>query len=222
MLKNAGDYAQVQLVKQRVGGAQKSLTNLLAGSIYDEPGGDSERLTGLRACCHETTTTAYGNLQEADLVSADGSFPWQGHRTATAEGISLDVLRDLRTLCKVRDGARGRAGMLVTTETLYNVVVSILQLQQRFVKDERTAKASFTGVEFEGASFFPDDYCPSGYLFAINENHVGFAVHQQGYYMRTKWEKIPNSANDKTMKIFFDGNMVVNNRKSHAAHSNLT
>ena len=75
---------------------------------------------------------------------------------------------------------------------------------------------------FEGKDIFPDDYCPSGYAFAINSNHYGFAVHRDGYYMRSKWKVIPDSPEDKTMKIYFDGNFICNNRKAHKAHSNLS
>jgi len=221
-LKNSGDYAEVSLVQQRTAGAQKTITKILAGSIYDEPGGSSKRLTGVRACCHTTTTTAYGNIQEADLVAADGTTPWKGRRTTTTEGISLDVLRDLRTASKLRDGPYGKPDLLVSTETLWNVIASILQLQQRFTKSEQTAKVGFTGIEFEGCSYFPDDYCPSGYLFGLNSKHIGFGVHQQGYFMRTPWDRIPDSPMDKTMKILFDGNLIVNNRKAHIAHSNLS
>jgi len=70
-LKNAGEYAEVQLVSQRVSGAQKSLTKLLASSIYDGFSGASERLTGVRACCNETSTQKYGDIAEDDLVAAE-------------------------------------------------------------------------------------------------------------------------------------------------------
>jgi hypothetical protein len=40
--------------------------------------------------------------------------------------------------------------------------------------------------------------------------------------MRTKWKVIPDSPEDKTMKIYWDGNMIVNNRKGQIAHSNLS
>jgi hypothetical protein len=55
-LKNADEYAIVSMVNQRLAGNQKSVTKLLADSIYDVPGGDSKRLTGLLACCNETAT----------------------------------------------------------------------------------------------------------------------------------------------------------------------
>jgi len=215
-LENNGEYAAVELVVQRVSNAQKTITKLLADSIYDEAGGSTKRLTGLRACCNETTTTAYGDIQEADISQ------WEGKRNSTTESMELDVLRTLCSDAKIYDGPMGKPDLIVSTETLFNVVVAILQLQQRFTKDERTAKAGFTGVEFEGKSFFPDDYCPSGWAFAVNSNFYGFAVHTQGYFTRTKWEKIPSSAEDKAMKLLFDGNSVCSNRKAHKAHENLS
>lgn len=212
-LKNSGEYAEVQLVSQRVGGAQKSLTKLLSGSIFDDAAGPSSRLTGLRALCNATTTIAYGGIAEDDLVAADGTKPWNGMRTTTTTALTLGLLRTGRSAAKIRDGAKGKPDLLVTTETNYNTLVDMLQVQQRFTNGNETVKAGFNGVVFEGMEVFPDDYCPTSHMFWINSTHLGFAIHQQGYFMRTKWEKIPDSPEDKTMKIYFDGNMVCNNRK---------
>ena len=211
------------MTEQRLAGAQKSLTKLLAGSLYDDAGGSNKRLTGLRACCNETAATAYGNIAEDDLVAADGTKPWEGKRDTTTEGIGLDVLRALASGAHVRDGQGGNADLLVTTLDLYNAFLSIIQLAQRFTKEGgQTAKVGFTGIEFEGKDLFPDDFCPSGYCGALNTNHIGFAVHQKGYFMRTPWRMIPDSPDDETLKIYVDLNMVVNNRKAHKLHSNLS
>lgn len=221
-LKNSGRYAEVQLVVQRTASAQKSLTKLLAGSIYDGATGTSNRLTGFIALCNETSSLAYGGIAEDDLVAADGTKPWEGKLNSTAEGIGLQVIRTLVSDAKIRDGKNGKPDLLVTTEALYNIVADILQVQQRFTASDKVVKAGFTGLNFEGRDIFPDDYCPSGYMIAVNSNHFGFAVHQDGYFMRTPWKVIPDSPEDKTMKIFFDGNTVCNNRKAHKAHSSLT
>ena len=221
-LENAGRYAEVQLVVQKVGGAQKSLTHTLAGSIYDLPGGSSARLTGLRATCHETATITYGAIQEDDLIAADGTKPWEGKLNSTTASISLSIIRTLATDAKVRDGKGGKPDLVTMPEVLWNVIADILQTQQRFTQGTETAKAGFTGLHFEGKDIFPDDYCPSGYAFAINSNHYGFAVHRDGYYMRSKWGKIPDSPEDRSMKLYWDGNAVCNNRKAHKAHSNLS
>lgn len=221
-LKNAGQYAEVQMVQQRVGGAQKSLTKVLADSIYDDTGGSSARLTGLRACCNETAGTAYGGIEEEDLVAQDGTKPWEGKNITTTESINLGVIRTMCTAAKLRDGANGKPDFVTMTEALWNVIADILQVQQRFTDSKRTVEAGFTGLRFEGKALFPDDYCPSGYSFALNSKHIGFAVHKSGYYMRSKWRVIPDSPEDKTLKIYWDGNMIVNNRKAHQSHSNLS
>jgi hypothetical protein len=221
-LKNAGAYAQVQLVQQRLSGAQKSLTKLLASSIYDDATASSERLTGLLACCSETTTLAYGGLAEDDLVAADGTKPWEGKRDTTTTTLALNELRSARSDAKTRDGKNGKPNLIVTTEDLWNIIADMLQAQQRYVDGKMTVKAGFTGLHFEGADIFPDDYIPAAHLIALNSAHYGFAVHQRGYFVRSKWKVIPDSPEDKTMKIYFDGNAVSNNRKAHKAYTALT
>lgn len=221
-LKNSGPYAQVQLVQQRVGGAQKSLTKLLADSIYDLPSGADARLTGIRACCNETSTLAYGGVAEDDLVAQDGTEPWEGKMTSTDTDLTLNALRTARSAAKLRDGAKGKPDLVVTTETNFNSLNDILQLQQRFTKEGESVKAGFTGIWFEGMDIFPDDYCPADHMFWLNSNHIGFAVHKNGYYLRSKWKLIPDSAEDKTMKIYWDGNLIVNNRKAHIGYSSIS
>jgi hypothetical protein len=221
-LKNAGEYAEVQLVNQRTSGCQKSLTKLLADSIYDLPGGSSDRLTGLRALCNETAGLAYGGIEEEDLAAVDGTKPWEGKMTSTATVISLNLIRTGATAAKTRDGKGGKPDLVVTTETNWNVIADMLQAQQRFTDSTATANAGFIGLKFEGKDIFPDDYCPSSHMFWLNSNHLGFAVHQNGNFMRSKWGKIPDSAEDKTMKIYFDGNMVCNNRKAHKGYSSVS
>lgn len=221
-LKNSGEYAEVQLVSQRVGGAQKSLTKILSQSIYDDAAGGSNRLTGFKALCNATTTIAYGGIAEDDLVAADGTKPWNGQRTTTATAMTLGLLRTARSAAKIRDGAGGKPDLVVLTETLFNTIVDMLQVQQRFTDGKATVEAGFTGVKFEGMEIFPDDYCPASHGFWINSKHAGFAIHQQGYFMRTKWEKIADSPEDKTMKIYWDGNMVCNNRKGFNLYTALS
>lgn len=220
-LKNSGRYAEVQLLAQRLGGAQKSLTKVLAGSVYDLPSGGSARLTGLRACCHETTTIAYGEIKESELIASDGSTPWEGKMDSSTTVVTLAAIRTGATAAKVRDGAGGKPDLVVCTETIFNIVADILQVQQRFTEGKETAKAGFTGLHFEGKDIFPDDYCPTYHMFLLNSNHIGFAIHKDGYYARTQWKVIPDSPEDKTLKILWDGNMIVNNRKAHKGFSAL-
>jgi hypothetical protein len=222
MLKNAGDMAKVSLVTQRVSGAQKSITKTLAESIYDEPSGNSKRLTGLLACCNANADLSYGGIAENDLKAQDGTKPWTGRVIDTAEGIALHVIRTMATTSKVRDGKNGKIDTITMREELFNILVDILTTQQRYTDDKDTANAGFTGIKFEGKTITPDDYAPAGTVFGLNSAHAGFAVHQKGLFVRSKWKVVPNSAEDRTMKIYFDGNLVVNNRKAQIVHKNLS
>lgn len=221
-LENAGPQAVVELAMDEIETAQMSLTKVLAQSIYDLPGSGTDRLTGLRAMCHETASLEYGGIAEDDLAAEDGTKPWEGKVDSTTEGISLSIIRDMATTAKIRDGRFGKPDIGVMPETLFNIIVDTLTVQQRFVNSAETAKAGFTGVEFEGKILTPDDYCPSGWAFLLNTKHVGFAVHTKGFFTRGPWRVVEDSPEDKTMKIYFDGNLVCSNRKGHIAHSNLS
>jgi len=221
-LENSGPEAMISLVKEEAYGAQESITKTLAESLYDLPSGNTERLTGLRALCNENADLDYGNISENDVEAQDGTKPWAGYVNSTSEIITLDIVRNLKTAADYGTGKKEEPDLVVTTKILFNKIQSILQLQQRFTeKDSEPVKAGFVGVRFEGSDIFPDRFCPDGWMFGLNSNHFGFAVHQKGMFVRTPWEIIQGSAQDKTFKILFDGNAVCNNRRAQAAHSNL-
>lgn len=222
-LKNSGEYAEVQLLTQKLEGAQKTARKKIAQQVYSAAADGADVITGLKSLCFGATTAAYGGIIETALAATDGTTPWKAVNTAVTAPISLSVIRTLRSSAKVSDGPGGKPNIGLTTETLFNIVSNILQTQQRFTQDTDTAKAGFTHLVFEGMIIAADDYCDSGYLFCLNSNHVGFAIHQRGYFARTPWaDLIATGLPAKSMKIFWDGNLVCNNRKAHAGQSLLT
>lgn len=220
-LENSGPEAEVQLIVQKVASAQKTIRKILAQTIYDNAGDNSKVLTGLQAMCSDNANVAYGGIATDDLVASDGTKPWVGRLTSTGGAIDLTKIRALRSSAKIGDGENMKPRIGITTEDIFNKIAGILQVQQRFQKDDFTVKAGFTHLVFEEMVLAVDDFCPAGALFALNESHVGFAVHRRGFFVREPWMKIPDVAG-KTMKIFFYGNLVCNNRKAHALATNLT
>ena len=222
-LENSGPAAMIDLVTEEAHGAQLSITKTLADSVFDLPGASSDRLSGLRALCNETTTVEYGGLTEAEVVAQDNTTPWEGKMGSSSTPISLDILRDYKTDADGGSGTQDEPDLIVLTKTLFNTVKSILQVHQMFTTEgSKVVKAGFTGVYFEGSDVFPDRYIPSGHGFWLNSTHVGMAVHAKGLFKRTPWSVIEGSPEDKTFKILFDGNFVCNNRKVHKGHSALT
>ena len=222
-LDNAGEYAEVQLVNQRLFGAQKTIRKYVANNFYSAASDSATTPTGLRALTSETSTSKYGNIAEDDLVSDDATKAWEGKTNSTTETISLEVIQTLRSDAKFGNGSGGKPDVGFTTETLFNKISRILQVQQRFTTDSDTVKAGFTHVVYEGWIIVADDYCPSGYFFGINSNHFGFVVHKKGLFVRTPWMNLQSTGvMGRSLKILWDGNMICNNRQAHKAHSNLS
>lgn len=220
-LANAGEYAEVQLVTQRIANAQKTARDGIAKYIYIATGDTGKMITGLLSCCNTSTTTAYGNILSTDLVANDGTYPWSGQVNTTGGVISLDLVRTIRSTAKIYDGPEGKPDYGFTTETLYNKVMSLLQANQRYVRENDAVKAGFLAMEFEGCKIAADDYCVSGDLFMVNSRHLGFGIHQKGYFARTEWSNLVSPVG-KTMQIFWDGNVICNNRKAHVVGTGLT
>jgi hypothetical protein len=222
-LENAGEYAEVELVTNKIEGAQKSIRKDIATDLYSSNTDSAKGLSGLTSCCFGSAAVAFGGLAENDLIAADLTKPWAAKGTTTTEAIGLGVIRTLRSTAKIGNGAFGKPDVGVMTETLFNIISGILQVQQRFTEDKETTKAGFTNLVFDGMLIAADDYCTSGYHFQINSKHYGFAIHSQGYFVREPWANLSsNGPAGKTMKIYWDGNAVVSNRKAHAGHSNLS
>ncbi|MBC8318447.1 MAG: phage major capsid protein, partial [Desulfobulbaceae bacterium] len=181
-LKNSGPEGLINLVSEELEGAQESLRDILATSIYNGLEGDSENLTGLNSVCDTTATTNYGGYASNDIVSADGTKVWTGKGSSTTTVLSLGALRDIKTAAAYGKGKMARPDLMATDEANYDILLNILQVQQRFTEGVKTAKAGFSGVHFEGTDVFPDRYCASSNLYALNTKHVGFAVHKNGFF----------------------------------------
>lgn len=220
-LQNANEYAEIENVVNKIETAQETCRNVISNNLYNQAGDDSLLLSGLGALTAATADVAYGTLTTNGVVAQDGLKPWTGRTDTTSEKISPAVIRDMRSTAKVR-GAKGKPDLGVTTEILYNKLVGILEVQQRFTEASKMAKAGFMGVHIDGMEVGADDFVAEGNLFMINSKHVGFAVHQKGYFDREKWQKLTSGAQGKTMKILWDGNLVCDNRKAHMRHTNLS
>ncbi len=217
----AGDYAAVQFVTRKIETAQRTCAAWLASTLYSAAGDEAPTLTGLRALTSADADKPYGGIAENDLVASDGTRPWKGVTNDAPGAMSLEALQELRSAAKVSDGRDGKPNVAVTTEALYNKISRILQVQQRFVTDDGVADAGFTHLVYEGMVLAADDYCPAGHCFAVNTNHLGFAIHQNGFFARQPWVDLAGPAG-RSMKILWHGNLICSNRKAHACHANLS
>ena len=224
-LENAGKEGLLNLMVEELYGAQETVTDKIATALYQtEDNHTTNALTGFGAMCDSDTTLAFQGYAGDDIVSDDGTKVWVGNRNVASTVISLATIRALKATAAFGKGKTRMPNFMATTRDLFNVIVNVLQLQQRFTSTEsQPVKAGFEGINFEGTDIFPDDqYAPAGMGLLLNSNHCGVAVHQNGLFKRTPWEYILDTARDKTMKILFDGNTVCNNRRAHVMATALT
>lgn len=221
-LKNSGPEAMINLVTEELMGAQESLRDALATSLYNGLEGDAGNLTGLNSVCNTDGDTNYGGYSANDIVSDDGGKVWTGKGSSTETVLSLNAIKAIRTAANYGKGKSSKPNFIATDETNLDTILEILEVQQRFVEGKETVDAGFSGVYYAGSEIFHDRYCPASNIYALNSKHVGFAIHKNGLFQRTPWEFIQGSGRDKTMKIFFDGNFVCNNRRANYRHSNIS
>ena len=220
-LKNKGPYAKAGLVASKLMMMDETIKKWIATDFYSTASEGSDSASGFRMLCNETSTTPFGGLQEDDLVSESGAKVWAGLTNSTSEAIGLGVLRTLKSDAKVGNGAKGKPDYIPMTEALFNKVKASLQAMQRYTEDKETTKVGFTNLVFEGSLVVADDYCPSGYAFAINTNHTGIVLHEDGNFFRSKWKPLSGNVEGKTMKVLTDWNLISNRRSANKAHSNL-
>lgn len=206
-LKNSGDSQILELVKNKVKIAEKTMADTLGTGIYSD-GSDAKAIVGLRDIV-ATDQTVGGIGQTANSW-------WQGKVDSTSTVLTIPVLQTLHTQATVDNDTPSVA---LTTRTLYDAYYNTLQPQQRF-SDTETAKGGFSSLMFNGIPVIADSHCPASHFFFLNEKYIHLWVHSQEDMRMEPFLK-PINQNVKVAKIYFMGAMGSSNNRLHAKFSAL-
>ncbi len=223
-VENAGAHQEVSLIKEELRGAQGTMIELLAKDLYTGVEGGIT-IAGLNAATNATSSAKYAGYSADDIVSNDGTKVWTGFHTSVSAPISLDVIRARRTESFHGKGKNIMPDLIPMTYDLYNVLLGVLQTQQRYTSSDSNKKAveaGFTAINFEGAELLADRFVPSGNAYFINTEEIGFAVSPVRNMYRSSWEKIANTAEDMTFSLYCSLNLINRNRRAHNRQSALT
>lgn len=207
-LKNSGREQIVNFVKSKVQLAEKTLANNLGTALYTGSAA-SNQIVGLQTGISSGRT--YGNINSSTYSWWDA----QVNSTTTALTISA-----LRTLLGTATIGSDKPSVIVTTQSVYDSLYGLLQPQQRFM-DSETANAGFVNLMFEGKPLVVDNRCPSGYLFAINEDYIHLFVHKDEDFRFEPFIK-PTNQNVSSAKIYWAGALVIDNPRMMGVMSALT
>jgi hypothetical protein len=219
-VENAGAAQEVDIVMKKLSMTQAAIRESMSDGIYGNGTGAPgiKPITGLLAMLNATSSTAYGGITEDDLPE------WApGATTTTTEGLTLAVMRTLKTACKVGGGPNGGSKfptLYITTDDLRDKYESLLQPQQRF-SDPGLASAGFDNLMFNSKPVVGDDRCPSGYMFALNEEFLEFVSHTNFKFNLAPWMR-PTDEYKFTTQLLWVGNLICSRRSAHGFHSNLS
>jgi hypothetical protein len=206
-LKNSGREQIVNFVKSKVQLAEKTMANNLGTALYTGTSA-AVQIVGLQTAVG--TGRTYGSI-------ADSTYTWWTSQIdSTTTALSIPALRTLLGKCTI---GSDKPSVIVTTQAMYDALYGLLQPQQRFM-DSETANAGFVNLMFEGKPYVVDNRCPTGYLYAINEDYIHLFVHKDEDFRFEPFIK-PTNQNVSSAKIYWAGALVVDNPRMMGSFTGL-
>lgn len=200
-LKNSGDAQVLNLVKQKIGIAEKTMADLLGTALFND-GSDSTAIAGLAAIV--------GTANTVGGISQSSNSWWQAKVDSSTTVLSIPAMQTIHSQCTI-DNESPSVG--IATRTIYDLYYNLLQPQQRFA-DTDSAKGGFSSLMFNGIPIIADSHCTSSCLYFLNEKHLHLYAHKDENMKMTDFMK-PVNQNVKVAQIFFFGALGSSNNRLH-------
>lgn len=183
--QNSGKHKILPLLQSRIDNARMSLSDLLAGALFDTTQVDKKPESIDLICDSAGTlgTIAKGTYTYwASNETASGSFAAQG-------------LKDFRTLFNTCSSSAGKDApdFIVTTQSIFEYYEGVLQPQERFA-DPVMADGGFQSLRFKTAPVVFDDYAVSGRAYFLNSKYVYLVVDSGTNFVVSPFIKPVNQA----------------------------
>lgn len=180
MLQNAGKEKIIDMMDGRMGVAESSLENLLAGGVYaDGTGFGGKEVTGLNAAIPVVPTTGtYGGIDRATWVF------WRNQVTNLAGGVvtAANIQGFMNGLWARLVRGRDHPDLILSDANFWNLYIASLQAQQRFTQAE-IGDLGFPTIKYMGVDFVLDGgiggFCPANTLFMLNTKYLFWRPHSE-------------------------------------------
>jgi len=207
-LKNSGDSAILNFVKNKTKIAEKTLADTLGTGIYSD-GTTAKSIVGLQAIVDAGSTV--GGI-------AQGTYSWwAAQENTTTTNLTLSAMQSLFTSCSIDNDV---PSVITATRAIFDIYYSLLQPQQRFI-DSDSAKGGFSSLMFNGKPVIADSKCPASHMFMLNEEYLDLYIHRDENFRFSPFIS-PIDQAVKTAKIFFAGAMTSSNNRMHGKLSAIT
>jgi len=213
-VQNSGKAALVDLVHAKLSNIHKTVRDTMGTDAYASAA-NTDSFLGLGNLFNATTSTAYGDITEADMAE------WKANAITTVEAISFKVMQTIRRTAKIGQSKEGKPTLYVTTDLLKDGFERTLHTQARY-SNSKLVDAGFDNVLFGSVPVVADDKQSTGIVDALNLNFLKAKTHTKWAFTVPKWEYSKDQPDTLTANTRYIGQIVCSNRKAHCRHTNLT
>jgi hypothetical protein len=215
-LRNAGDAAKVSFVKSKVQVAEKSLAYAMGNDVYSL-GTDTKTLDGLRHAVNVGSGVYGGASATYAGIDRTAYSWWSAQVDSTTTTLSIAKMESLFGLCTI---GNVHPTLIVTTQSIWDSYLALLQPQQRFV-DSKMADAGWANLTFRSVPVVVDNRCPTGYMFMLNEDYLKLFTHSKRDFKFEPFIK-PVNQDIATSKIYWAGIMGCDNPRLQGVMTAIT
>lgn len=213
-VQNTGEEAIIKLVASRVKNAERTMSNLIATSLYsDGTGSSSKEIGGLQLLVPDDPTTGTAGGINRATWSFWRSVIFDASSDGGAAVTAANVQGYMNTLYNRLVRGTDHADLILADSNYYGFFENSLQLIQRITNPDM-AKLGFESLKYKGADVVLDGgvggNCPTNHFYMLNTNYIKFRPHS-GRNM-VPLEQVQAVNQDATVKlIVFAGNMTLAN-----------
>ena len=171
MLQNAGREQMIDLMEGRIGVAESTMANLLAGGVYsDGTANGGKQVTGLDAAVpvDPTTNATYGGINQQTWTF------WRNQVLSGNAETSATIQGRMNTLWASLVRGIDRPDLIVMDNIMWGLYMASLQAQQRFLTATK-GTLGFPTIEFMDADV------------VLDGGIGGFATTKTAYFLNTKY-----------------------------------
>jgi hypothetical protein len=210
-----GDAAKVDLAQSKTRNIQKTARDKMGTDVYSSAA-DNDSILGLGNLFNTTTSTAYGEIAEADMAQ------WAAESaTASPTTMSLKLLQEMRRTPSIGQNKVDKPNLYITTDTIKDSFERTLHVQARY-KDVDLANAGFENILFGNVPVVADDKQTSGYLDGLNLNYLKMKTHKDFKFTMPKWEYDKEKPDMWVANTRWIGQLVCLHRKAHVRKTGVT
>lgn len=212
MLKNQAPYQMINLIIGKLEQTERSAWDLIDNSTVGLFSNNGDALTGLSGLQSLVSTTPTAGTV-GNIPRATNSF-WQNQVGTAISAFATNGISRTRSLYYSCVRGLDHPNLLVSDSASYQNYLAALTTSIQFrlpfepgVTSKRLGDAGFQSMQFEGAGWVFDTYCPTGYIYVLNTNVLQLVAMAGRNFVNTDWISRADQDNI-TARLLFMGELV--------------